>query len=104
MDTACRYGGEEFVVIMPTAPLNTAMRRADELRQTFANLRVKYDSQELRATISIGVATFPTHGQDSDALLRAADQALYMAKATGRNGVYAADADLAAAAKLLTKD
>jgi diguanylate cyclase (GGDEF)-like protein/PAS domain S-box-containing protein len=104
MDTACRYGGEEFVVIMATAALDTAMQRADELRRAFANLRVAHDGHELRATISIGVATFPAHGGDSDALLRSADEALYMAKATGRNCVYAASADLTAADKLLTKD
>jgi diguanylate cyclase (GGDEF)-like protein/PAS domain S-box-containing protein len=104
MDTACRYGGEEFVVIMTTAALDTAMQRADELRQAFANLRVEYEGHELRATISVGVATFPKHGNNSDALLRAADQALYMAKATGRNCVYAADTDLAAADRLLTTD
>jgi diguanylate cyclase (GGDEF)-like protein len=102
MDTACRYGGEEFVVIMATATLDMAMGRADELRQAFADMRVTYDSHELQGTISAGVATFPKHGGESDTLLRAADQALYMAKATGRNRVCAADPALGAASKLLT--
>ena len=104
MDTACRYGGEEFVIIMPTATLDVAVRRANDLRHAFANLCVEYDGRDLRATISIGVATFPTHGGNSDTLLHEADQALYMAKATGRNRVYAADESLAAVDKLLSTD
>jgi len=102
MDTACRYGGEEFVVIMPTATLDTALRRADELRQKFAAMRVEFDDLQLQSTISIGVAIFPSNGDHSDALLRSADQALYMAKATGRNRMCAADKNLGAVAKLLT--
>jgi diguanylate cyclase (GGDEF)-like protein len=90
-DVACRYGGEEFIVIMPDAPLEVAVVRADELRQLFADLEVQYGGTSLSATITIGVATFPNHGTDSDTLLHAADQALYAAKAAGRDLVYAAE-------------
>jgi diguanylate cyclase (GGDEF)-like protein len=102
MDTACRYGGEEFVVIMPRANLDVAMCRADELRTAFENMCITYQNHQLRATISIGVASFPTHGTDDDTLLRAADQALYMAKAIGRNRACTADPHLAMVPKLLT--
>ncbi|MBX0328739.1 diguanylate cyclase [Oscillochloris sp. ZM17-4] len=104
MDTACRYGGEEFVVIMATATLDMALERADDLRQAFADMCVEYGGHELRCTISAGVASFPAHGGDGDTLLRAADRALYMAKATGRNRVCAADTALESASKLLTRD
>ncbi len=101
MDTACRYGGEEFVVIMAATALETGMCRAEELRKAFADMCVAHGGDTLQGTISIGVAVFPEHGADSNSLLRAADQALYMAKATGRNRVCAADPHFAAAAKLL---
>ncbi len=91
-DVACRYGGEEFVVIMPDAPLEVAVVRADEVRQAFADLEVRYGSTSLSATITIGGATFPYHGTDSETLLHAADQALYAAKSAGRDLVYAAGA------------
>lgn len=85
MDMACRYGGEEFVVIMPTATLAVAAWRAEELRRSFADTRVLVDNGVVQATLSVGVAGFPAHGGDGDTLLRAADTALYAAKQSGRN-------------------
>lgn len=90
IDVACRFGGEEFIVILPGAPLETALSRANALRGAFADLRVHYAGVNLRATVTIGVATFPAHGADSGELLRAVDKALYAAKAAGRDTVYAA--------------
>jgi diguanylate cyclase (GGDEF)-like protein len=86
-DVACRYGGEEFVVIMPGARVETARPRAEQLRSQFADLHLEFSGMVLQATISVGVAIFPLHGETSDALLRAADQALYAAKAGGRDRV-----------------
>jgi diguanylate cyclase (GGDEF)-like protein/PAS domain S-box-containing protein len=90
-DVACRYGGEEFVVVMPGAPLETAIQRADEWRRAFAMVRVSAGANSLHATFSAGVASFPLHGTNADTLLDAADRALYVAKAAGRNRVVAAE-------------
>lgn len=87
MDVACRYGGEEFVVVMPVASLDAARSRAEQLRAHVEQLRVEYDTLCLQTTLSLGVAAFPQHGATSDELLRAADDALYAAKAAGRNRV-----------------
>ena len=84
-DVACRYGGEEFVIIMSNVTMETAQRRAEQLRSHFADLHLEFSGMVLRATISAGVAIFPVHGETTDALLRAADQAMYSAKAGGRD-------------------
>ncbi len=86
-DVACRYGGEEFVVVMADAKLEEAADRAEGLRASVESLRVSYEYRELRATVSVGVAAYPDHGNTTDIVLRAADAALYAAKAAGRNRV-----------------
>jgi diguanylate cyclase (GGDEF)-like protein len=86
-DIACRYGGEEFVIVLPGASLTIARQRAEHLRTTFQELRVTYNQQILRATLSAGVASFPLNGADGEAVLQDADKALYIAKSTGRNRV-----------------
>jgi two-component system cell cycle response regulator len=88
IDLACRYGGEEFVVIMPDTTLEDASRIAERLRLHVAGapFRVPGLSEPLAVTISIGVAC--TSGEDTpDALLKRADEAVYAAKAGGRNQV-----------------
>lgn len=90
-DVACRLGGDEFVLLMPDAALADVVARAEELRQGIAGLTVEVDVCGVRpVTVSIGVAAFPEHGQSADQLLRAADIALYRAKAEGRNRVVVA--------------
>lgn len=89
MDIACRFGGEEFVIIMPSLPLELGIKRAETLRQAVADIAIPYNGQTLHATLSAGVAVYPQHGQDAGALLHAADMALYMAKNAGRNRVMA---------------
>jgi diguanylate cyclase (GGDEF)-like protein len=85
-DIACRYGGEEFTLILPDAPLEPTLRRVDELRQGIARLGIAHRGQPLgTVTISMGVAVFPAHGTSPDALLRVADRALYRAKEQGRD-------------------
>jgi diguanylate cyclase (GGDEF)-like protein len=90
-DTVCRYGGEEFTILMPEAALELAVRRADELRAGAAELRIEYHRQKLPGiTISVGVAAFPLHGSCKEELLQAADAALYCAKRTGRDRIVTA--------------
>lgn len=86
-DVACRYGGEEFVVLM-AGGMNVAKESAMRLRQIIEDHVFRSSSAPpLRNTISIGVANFPLHGRTGEEVLGAADQALYAAKAQGRNRV-----------------
>lgn len=86
-DIACRYGGEEFIVVMPGSPLVAARRRAEEIRQKFEKTTVMVDGHALSATVSLGVASYPQNARSCEALIRQADLALYTAKANGRNRV-----------------
>ncbi|MBO9408620.1 sensor domain-containing diguanylate cyclase [Shimia sp. R9_1] len=92
-DVACRPGGEEFTVVLPNSDLETAQERAETLRRAVENIKVRYGEKTLpRITISVGIATYPAHGTLPQMLLRSADDALYQAKAQGRNRVVVADA------------
>jgi diguanylate cyclase (GGDEF)-like protein/PAS domain S-box-containing protein len=86
-DFVCRYGGEEFVLVMPNIVIETARQRAGELHQLINSLNIAYGVYNLTTTISMGVAAYPEHGKTKEELLRAADRALYVAKNTGRNRV-----------------
>lgn len=86
-DIVCRYGGEEIVVVLPNASSEVAFRRAEGWRQDLAQVEFEGGAQPIRLTISAGTATFPTHGATVAEVLRAADGALYAAKAAGRNQV-----------------
>jgi diguanylate cyclase (GGDEF)-like protein len=87
-DIPCRYGGEEFVLVLPDAVLQGAVRRAEQLREAVKHLSIPYQGRKIGSiTVSIGVAAFPEHGQDGRALLQAADVALYQAKHEGRDRV-----------------
>ena len=81
-DIACRYGGEEFLLIMPGAPLEVALNRAEELNRSVKNLHTRNTSLK-PITISAGVAIFPDHGGAGKEVIRATDAALYRAKAEG---------------------
>ena len=89
-DIACRYGGEEFLLIMPGAPLEVALNRAEELNRSVKNLHTRNTSLK-PITISAGVAIFPDHGGAGKEVIRAADAALYRAKAKGRDRVLVAN-------------
>lgn len=97
-DSPCRYGGEEFVIVMRDVTLDLAVERVDELRGAFAALRFASNGTEIGRTFSAGVALYPMHGKDEATLLAAADAALYAAKAAGRNRVCRATAPAAAPA------
>jgi len=93
-DVACRYGGEEFLVLLPECPFDAALPRAERLREEIAKLELRYDDQPLGlVSVSLGVAAFPDHAKESEELLRCADDALYLAKQTGRNRVVAFSTD-----------
>ncbi len=90
-DIACRYGGEEFIIIMLGSNEVDAQHRAEKIRHDFNNLRIDFDGSELRASISIGVAFYPKHGNNMNEIVKIADAALYEAKQAGRNLVYVWD-------------
>src|SRR3546814_19943353 len=83
-DIACRYGGEEFTLILPEAPAEAALQRAGAICSAVEAMRVQHLGRELpRVTVSIGAATFPAHGNNSEALMHAPDEALYPATPGG---------------------
>ena len=86
-DFACRYGGEEFVLVMPNISPETAIERAIDLHREIEDLSIPYGRFNLSVTLSIGVACYPDHGETGDELLRATDRALYDAKHAGRNRI-----------------
>ena len=87
-DVACRYGGEEFLLILPGATAEITRQRAEHIRTAIQQLSVSQRGQSVGSiTLSAGVAAFPDHGTTSDALVQAADAALYRAKSEGRDRV-----------------
>ena len=87
-DIACRYGGEEFVIILPGTPIEVAADRAEALRKDVSLTQLEYGGRDIGSlTISVGVAVFPQHGVVYDALIKTADEAAYRAKERGRNQV-----------------
>jgi diguanylate cyclase (GGDEF)-like protein/PAS domain S-box-containing protein len=86
-DVVCRYGGEEFVILMPNANLEDAYERAETWRCNYAAKVIHYDNKALSATFSAGVASFPLHGTTGESILHASDHALYRSKSDGRNKV-----------------
>ena len=93
IDTAARIGGEEFALILPETDQHEAYILAERLRSRIRSVR---DSQAVAVTMSFGVASYPVHGASADALLRAADEALYAAKALGRDRTVLHSAEVAA--------
>jgi diguanylate cyclase (GGDEF)-like protein/PAS domain S-box-containing protein len=91
-DIACRYGGEEFILIMPGASLAIAQKRAEALCKAIKQLNVRYNSQLLEAvTLSAGVSAYPETGSSGLTTVNAADSALYQAKHAGRDRVVVAE-------------
>jgi diguanylate cyclase (GGDEF)-like protein len=87
-DIACRYGGEEFTIMLPDITHDIAMERAECVRRAVAELNLTFDSEIFsEITVSIGMAMYPMDGEAADQLLRRADMALYRAKRGGRNQV-----------------
>lgn len=95
-DLACRYGGEEFALVLPEISREDAIERCETLRLSVSRLQIRYGGQPLGpVSISLGLAWFPDDGEQADSLLHAADTALYQAKHAGRNRlcIYRSEAD-----------
>jgi diguanylate cyclase (GGDEF)-like protein len=91
-DIACRYGGEEFALILPDAHQEFVLKRAEDLREEAKQLHVHYRGKPLeKITLSLGLSSYPEHGNSASELLRIADAALYRAKSGGRDRLVVAD-------------
>jgi diguanylate cyclase (GGDEF)-like protein len=91
-DIACRYGGEELLLILPEATAEAAAERAEDLRVRAKKLEVRHQETPLGpVTVSLGVSVYPANGRTRDALLAAADASLYRAKQEGRDRVVVAE-------------
>ncbi len=86
-DIAARYGGDEFIVLLPETPLKGALDVAERIRSAIAETAFEADSGRFHSTVSIGVAAYPEHGRTLDAIIARADQAMYYAKKSGRNRI-----------------
>ncbi len=86
-DFVCRYGGEEFVLVMPNITVEVAKERVGSLHRSIAAHYIPFGRFNLNVTVSMGISSFPTQGGTKEDLLRAADRALYAAKNAGRNRV-----------------
>ncbi|MBE9046911.1 diguanylate cyclase [Pleurocapsales cyanobacterium LEGE 10410] len=87
-DIACRYGGEEMVIVMSDASLEDSVMRAEEIRSGVKKLNLEHEGEKLESiSVSIGISCFPDDSTDADSLIRAADKALYQAKEQGRDCV-----------------
>ena len=101
-DIACRYGGEEFVIILPEIPRHSAFERAETIGEAISKLALRLDNQALgRVTVSIGIAMYPDDGDVVDQVLRAADKNLYRAKHAGRNKVVASENSIALSLEMI---
>ncbi len=92
-DYVGRYGGEEFMVILPDSSVADAAITAERIRANVGNLQFVEGQENFSVTISIGVAGFPDHGENTESILGHADNALYQAKADGRNMVVTAEVE-----------
>ncbi len=90
-DTIGRYGGEEFLIVLPHSPLKAATEQAERLCKHARSLLIKAGEQEIAVTISIGIAQYKIHNEDWETLLNRADSALYKAKQNGRDQWIAAE-------------
>jgi diguanylate cyclase (GGDEF)-like protein/PAS domain S-box-containing protein len=91
-DLTCRYGGEEFILILPESTPEDTIKRADQLREGVKRLSVQHQGLPLgEVTISVGIACFPQHGKSMYEMLRAVDTALHRAKSAGKDCVTVAE-------------
>jgi diguanylate cyclase (GGDEF)-like protein/PAS domain S-box-containing protein len=88
-DVFCRYGGEEFLIVLLGANLDIALKRAEKFRQKCAEATYYHEGNPVNITISLGVASYPQHGREIESVLVKADKAMYLSKSAGRNSVTA---------------
>ena len=87
-DVACRYGGDEFTIILPEASICEVWQRAEQLREAFKEIEYKHEGKNYGPlTLSIGISAYPDHGASVEQLLKASDTAAYTAKVQGRDRV-----------------
>ncbi len=90
-DFACRYGGDEFILVLPEVPLAAAMQKAEQLRERLKQPLLEHQNRKLPPIgFSMGIAVFPDHGASRLQLLQSADTALYRAKQAGRDCIVSA--------------
>jgi diguanylate cyclase (GGDEF)-like protein len=87
VDFVGRFGGEEFLLLLPELSHEKALDLAERIRKQVESHTIITQDQVIKITVSIGVAAYPEHGNDVDALIKASDDAMYKAKANGRNQV-----------------
>ena len=92
-DIICRFGGEEFLVALPNMTVENALARAKAWQTTLGNTSIQHGAFSIQITLSAGISAFPNNGADVDTMLHLADEALYRAKANGRNRVEFGAAD-----------
>lgn len=88
-DIVCRFGGEEFLIVMPETSAETAFIRIDALRQLMETTKLNLTGVSLQITLSAGIAVYPVEGSTIEEVVQKADQAMYRAKTEGRNRVIA---------------
>jgi diguanylate cyclase (GGDEF)-like protein len=93
-DFVGRYGGEEFMVILPDSTVDNALITAERIRKNVGNLQFIEDRESFSVTVSVGVAGFPDNGERTESILTQADNALYQAKDEGRNRVVMAESEI----------
>ena len=86
-DIVARYGGDEFLVLLPETPCSSAAGVAERIRKGMESTPISSRGQTITATVSIGLACYPTHGPDFETVLEKADQAMYSSKAGGKNRI-----------------
>ena len=86
-DFVCRFGGEEFVLVMPNINIDIAKERVNSLHKSISSLYITFGRFNINITMSMGISWYPKHGETKEDLLRTSDRALYAAKNAGRNRV-----------------
>ncbi len=84
-DIPCRYGGEEFAIVLPDTPIEIAAQRAEQIRQRFHSAGFFKGEDAVVPSLSLGIASYPAHGRSAGKVLHAADRAMYAAKSHGGN-------------------
>jgi len=86
-DTLARYGGDEFIALLPETDSDNALGVGDKIRKAIENTAFDMEGNQIKATASIGIASFPKHAENTDSLLHKVDRAMYQSKNSGRNKV-----------------